>query len=396
MQDTAPYLDLDDPAFSIGSAEVMAAREAGWWARTPYGVAVLRYEEVRRLLTDRRLGQGSRRWPEHNGIEGPFADWWRRTLLNIDDESHARQRRALNPAFAGRVAEAMAPGFRALAEELVDGFAERGRCEFVSEFADPFVVRVVCRLLGAEEAAWRELGHWTAEIGLALSVTVRDRIDEVEHGLAQLTAYGDALIARRRAAPRIDDGLAVMLDAAADGRLTEEELSETVVHMFFGAVETTRNQLGLLLDLFLRHPAQWELLRERPELAPAAVEESMRLRPTTTWVTREALEDVEFEGLLIPQGTTVHLLSAVAGSDPLVFGEDAGFDIAAERPPHFAFGAGRHHCIGHRIARRDMAEALSVLSRRLRDLRPDGPGDWLPDSGNTGPVRLPIRFAAVG
>src|SRR5256885_12722989 len=34
----------------------------------------------------------------------------------------------------------------------------------------------------------------------------------------------------------------------------------------------------------------------------------------------------------------------------------------------------------------------SVLARRLREPRPAGQAAWLPDSGNTGPVRLPIAF----
>jgi len=46
----APYLDVANPAFSIRSPEVMAAREKSWFARTPYGIAVLRYDEVNQLL----------------------------------------------------------------------------------------------------------------------------------------------------------------------------------------------------------------------------------------------------------------------------------------------------------------------------------------------------------
>ena len=46
---TAPYLDVADPAFSITSDEVKQAREQSWYARTPYGLAILRYDEVSRL-----------------------------------------------------------------------------------------------------------------------------------------------------------------------------------------------------------------------------------------------------------------------------------------------------------------------------------------------------------
>ena len=128
---------------------------------------------------------------------------------------------------------------------------------------------------------------------------------------------------------------------------------------------------------FLDHPGQWRLLGERPELGAAAVEEVMRVRPTTTWVTREALAGFTFDGLDIEAGTTIHLFCASAGTDPTQAstGQAGGgdFDITATgRPPHFGFGGGIHYCLGHYVARADMAAALTVLAGRLGDGRCDG------------------------
>ena len=159
----------------------------------------------------------------------------------------------------------------------------------------------------------------------------------------------------------------------------------------FGGMDTTRNQLGLAIQTFLGHPDQWRLLAERPELGRQAVEEVMRVNPTITWVTREACEDFEFEGLAVAAGTTLHLLTEPAGTDPRRFGE-APFEISAKRPRHFGFGAGIHHCIGHHLARTDMAEALPLLARRLRNPRLAGEVRSLPPSGNTGPIALPLAF----
>ena len=65
-----------------------------------------------------------------------------------------------------------------------------------------------------------------------------------------------------------------------------------------------------------------------------------------------------------------------------------------EKAPHFGFGGGIHYCLGHYVARADMATALTVLAGMLADPRPAGEAAWLPDSGNTGPVRLPIAFTS--
>jgi cytochrome P450 len=107
-------------------------------------------------------------------------------------------------------------------------------------------------------------------------------------------------------------------------------------------------------------------------------------------VTREALEDFDFRGLEIKKGTTIHLFAESAGTDPSVF--KPGFDIAEQRKPHYGFGGGTHHCLGHFIARGDMTEALKLLAQRMRNPVYESDPVWLPDSGNTGPVSMHIRF----
>ncbi|MFE9093097.1 cytochrome P450 [Streptomyces sp. NPDC007264] len=389
--DAVPYLDITDPLFSIKSAAVHAARERSWYARTTYGLAVLRHEEVSRLVKHPKLRQGSVAWPAHNGVtEGPFADWFAGWILNKEGEEHHRLRRLMNPAFSPKLIAGLVPRFQALATELIDGF-EPGRCEFVSEFAEPYAARVIAHMLGLPESEWPVIARESATVGLAMGVTIRQELPRIEAALANLYAYADDLIADRRRAER-DDFVSALVRAHRDAdSLSDSELRDGLVLLVFGGFDTTRNQLGLAMQTFTRHPDQWRLLAERPELGPAAVEEVMRVNPTVTWVTREAREDFTFQGLDIAAGTTVHLFSESAGTDPRVFGEPS-FDITAERRPHFGFGGGAHHCLGHFVARGDMSEALPLLARRLRDPRIDEGAAWLPDSGNTGPVRLPLTF----
>jgi cytochrome P450 len=341
----------------------------------------------------------------------------------MEGEEHHRLRRLLNPAFSRRIVEPLRPRFGALAAELADGFAEPGRCEFMAEFAEPYAARVIAILLGIPEAEWPTIAAESAAVGLAMGVRIREHLPRIEAALAALYAYADALIADRQRSPR-DDFVTCLVQAqtgppgghetggheaggpgeargreAGEEGLTAAELRDSLVLLIFGGFDTTRNQLGLAMQAFLDHPAQWRLLAERPDLGPAAVEEVMRIRPTTTWVTREATADFTFDGLAIRAGTTIHLFCESAGTDPGDAGDAgsggavAGFDITAgERRPHFGFGGGIHYCLGHYVARTDMREALTVLARRLREPRPAGEAAWLPDSGNTGPVRLPIAF----
>jgi cytochrome P450 len=392
MTSPVTRFDLSDPTFDVTSQAVHEARDDSWYVETNWGWAVLRHAEVSALLRDRRFRQGNARWPAQNGIHsGLFSDWWQETLLSLEGDDHSRIRRLLMPAFRNKTIAAMRPRFQALADELIDGFADRGSVEFVSEFAEPYAARIICVLLGLPEDNWHQVAQWADDLGASFSIDVGNQVPKIEAALTGLYEYVGEVVADRRLHPQ-DDLVTTLAQASDDGdRLSEHELGVALVFLAFAGMETTRNQLGLALQTLLQHPDQWRLLGERQELGENAVEEVMRVNPTVTWVTREALEDVEFQRLHIPQGGIVQMLSHSAGTDPAAM-PDPAFDITQQRPPHHGFGAGVHHCLGHFVARTDMAVALPLLARRMPDAVPDGPGQWLPVSGNTGALSFPIRF----
>lgn len=386
----APYLDIQDPDFSIQSEEVQRARDQSWFARTPYGLAVLRYDQMKAMIMHPSLRQGSYRWPAHHGTTGLWSQWWLRMMLNKEGADHMRLRKLGMPAFSPRLVTSLIPDFQALANELISAFEQNGRCEFQSAFADPYATRVVCSLIGLTHEHAKRLAELAVEMGYAMGVNYARDEPRVDAATEEMFAFTHKVVADRRAHPK-DDFISALINASEDeDALSEQEVYDMIVLSIFGGIDTTRNQLGLAIQMFLDHPEQWELLAHNPELARPAVEEVMRTRPTTTWVTREATEDFEFEGLAIEKGTTLHLFSQSAASDPRHF--EAGFDITRKQKPHFGFGGGKHHCIGSPIARSDMTEALKLLSQRLKNIAPDGPSQFLPDSGNTGPLSLPIKF----
>lgn len=394
MSRAVPFLDLADTRFDVNAEPVHEARDQSWFAETPYGWAVLRYDEGTAILKDRRFQQGTARWPAQNGIhDGPWQQWWGETLLSLEGADHLRIRRLLGPAFRSRTIEAMRPKFQALANDLIDAFAPRGRVEFVSEFAEPYASRILCLLLGLPDQEWPQVAHWADDLGKSFGINVRHDLPRIEAALQGLTDYIEVVIADRAEHPR-DDLVTTLLRAHVDAdALNRRELSVALVFLAFAGMETTRNQLGLALQSLLAQPDQWALLAARPEFGSRAVEEVMRVNPTVTWVTREALEDVDLNGLHVPRGGIVQVLSHAVGTDPSVPGNAPDIDLLVEdRPLHSGFGGGMHHCLGHFVARTDMSVALPLLARRMPDAEPDGPGEWLPVSGNTGPVRFPIRF----
>jgi len=389
-----PLLRISDPDFFRDSPEVLAARSQGWGARTEHGIAVLRYDAVKALINDPRLVNGLRNWTRLNGVtSGPWAEFFPTLVVNLEGEDHHRIRRLINPALAPRVANAHAPRFEALANELIDQFIDAEHCEFVEDFAAPYALQVLCILLGIPLDDAPMIARWAADLSHAFTTSLPRQLPRIEAALGELTDYVEDLIERRRRQPGGENLVSrlIQIEQDDDDRLSAAELRMMLASVLMGGSETTRKQLGFAMHTFIEHQDQWRMLADRPDLGEAAVNEVMRINPTISWIAREAIVDFNYEGVDIPKGTVLHLFTQAAGTDPSV-GADPSFDITAERPSHFGFGAGVHHCAGHFVARRDMAVALTVLARRLRDPWVDGEPRWLPLSATTGPICLPVSF----
>ena len=110
---------------------------------------------------------------------------------------------------------------------------------------------------------------------------------------------------------------------------------------------------------------------------------------------RVAVEDVELAGFTIPAGTLVIANTAAANRDPAVYDEPDRLDITRDDPPAMlTFGGGIHYCLGAHLARIELAEALTIITRRMPNPRRVGAAPWKPMIGITGPVTLPIEFDA--
>jgi cytochrome P450 len=387
-----PFINLADPAVSTRGPEVLAARDETWCAQTPFGLAVLRHREVGQILRDRRFRQGSHAWPDTVGIKGPFADFWRNSVIGREGDEHRKLRALAVPALSKDYVLSLKPAFTEIAFSLCDTLRGKSSCEFQSEFCDPFTGQVIATLLGLPRERWPEVAHDASDLGLAMGIEAKRYEAQFNAACERLFALADGLVTRVRQGKDQESYVARMVaEYDRNGDCSHEELLNTIVISIFGGVDTTRALLGLGLSLFIEHPDQWALLREDADLIEPAVEEFIRSRPTTTWATREANEDVTIRDREIPSGTVVHLLVHASARDPEIC-DEPDFDITAKRRMHFGFGGGAHHCIGHFVARTDIACALDALRQTFRTVAYAGEPEWMPDSGNTGAIRLPIKY----
>jgi cytochrome P450 len=395
----APFLDIFDPELEADPEPVYAAlREETAVARTPLGAVVVRRDEIHGMLGDRRLISSIPHIVRlQGGRGGPIDALLSSSVIAVDGAEHTRLRRLVSRSFTPSAADRHRPLMRSLVQELVDGFAIGsdgvGRCEFVSDFADRYPVRVICSVLGVPDEDHDLFGTWAESITYMLSLELSAHLDEVVGAVEALGGYVADLVEQRRQDPQ-DDLVTSLVQASEDGdRLSNDELQSMVGGLLFAGVDTTRNQLGLAMHTFCEHPDQWALLRSRPELTAAAVNETMRLFGAVPGIPRVTLEDVEVDGWCIPAGTIVFLSLASANRDHRHFDDPLRFDIAAERESHLTFGGGPHYCLGANLAKAEMEEALTVLVDAMPDLHLDGEPAWRTAMGIGGPTHLPLAFA---
>jgi cytochrome P450 len=401
-----PVHELDLPAVDTAGMEreealavIREARSRHWLARTPMGYSISRREDCVSLLRDRRFHNALSLLREMNGLEADEADVERRkSILSLEGDDHARLRRLVAPAFTPQAADRLRPFMRGVVGDLVDAFHATGRCELVADVCEPYPIPIICELLGAPKEDWRKFSAWATDIFRLFNQNLVEDLPLVEAANLALESYLADLIAERRAAPA-DDLLSdlIAIEEAGD-RLSNDELVSLAVAVLMAGTDTTRNQLGCAVALFAEYPEQWAILAERPELAPRAVEETMRYLGAVRGTVRVTPEDVVFRDVLFPKGTLISVALAGANRDPDAYEAPDTFDITRDRnTQQMTFGSGIHHCMGAALARAELQEALGLLARRMPGLATDGTVEWKPPTfGIWGPARLPLRFTPDG
>ena len=393
--DDAPRLDDSEPRSVADRYRIFdELREKSWLVRGIVGGIVIDRAHVQLLLNDRRLRSPLATFIEMQGItEGLLHDRMCKTLLALDGEDHTRVRKVVRKAFVPGAITRHRPLMRDILERLVEPVRQEGRCDFTAAIAEHYPIQVMCEILGVPTEDHERFTTWIKAIAWTLSLELAAHVEEAEAGMRALDDYVTGLVADRQRSRR-DDLVTELVEAEEEGdRLTDDELRSLIIGLLFAGYDTTRNQLGLGMWLFARHPEQWALLRERPDLAHKAVEEVMRVAASADSAPRMVAEDFEVDGYLLTAGTLLFLSTGAANQDPAAYDDPHQFDITAKREPHLTFGGGPHFCLGAHLARAEMQEAFPLLAEAMPGLELDGEPTWR-YGGIFGPDQLPIRFGA--
>jgi len=328
-----------------------AAENRGYWVLT-------RLEDIRYVFQHPELFSA---YPLMD--PGTGGGWPRKLIpMELEPPEHGVYRGPISAWFSPRAAVAQEVEIQSLARTLVDRVAERGRSEFLDDFAKPFPTTIFVGMLGLPAEETDQFVRWNTDL-------LHSQNGRTRHAAGgQIHQYLSRVIEERRNAPA-EDLISVLLGSEVNGRpMNSDEVLDTCFLLFMAGLDTVTASLGFMFQFLAEHDEHRRQLVENPGIAPAAVEELLRVHAVVN-PTRTAVQDTELCGVEVRKGQRILLSTALATRDPEAYGD--ALEVRFDRKPnnHIAFGAGPHRCLGSHLARKELAIALVEWHRRIPNYR---------------------------
>jgi cytochrome P450 len=361
--------------------------EAGFWS-------VTRAEDVHKVSRDWRTYSS-----ELGGItaatEGFPPELVRAMFIGMDPPKHDRLKMLFQAGFTPKRIAAHEPAIRAIVVDILRRLERRGRCDLVSDFAQPAVSRVIGRFMGIppeDDAVWASIMNST----LGSGDPDLNPDGDVAKDIPEIFERCRGMIAQRRQRPT-DDLTSVLVHADLDGqRLEEHEIVMGFFLLVAAGNDSTKATYCSGMQALIEHPGQRQLLIDDSSLIPSAVEESLRMFPAFAHFRRTATRDAVLGGQQIREGEKVVMWYVSSNRDRSVHAEPDRFDVS-RTSDHQAFGAGgRHFCLGAALARLELRVMFEETLARFPAMELDGIPAMVESPFINQLKTLPVRFSPAG
>lgn len=301
-----------------------------------------------------------------------------KNVVTSDPPYHTRIRSLMDKAFTAHRVAAMEESLTAIANDIIDGFIDDGKVDFVEQFAIPFPIFVIADQLGIPRADLKAFKRWSDATVMPLGGQLsREQTMWCAEQTVEMWRYLQVKIAERldnKTEDMISDLVHARIDDPANPTLSEMELIQIIRSLIVAGNETTTTAIGNGLLLLMRKPEIAQQLFGAGASDDRAItrlaDEILRLESPVQGVPRTASVDTDINGVAIPKGSLVLLMLASANRDNGKFECPEGFDVSRKNVgQHLAFGNGIHRCIGSMLARMEIKISMRQIFTRLNDVR---------------------------
>ncbi|KAL5212235.1 hypothetical protein ABZP36_023082 [Zizania latifolia] len=312
-----------------------------------------------------------------------------------EGDYHAHLRRLVSRAFSPEAIRASVPAIEAIALRSLRSWDG----QFINTFQEMKTYTLNVALLsifGEEEMRYIEelkQCYLTLEKGynsmpVNLPGTLFHKAMKARKRLGAIVAH---IISARRERQRGSDLLGSFMDDRE--ALTDAQIADNVIGVIFAARDTTASVLTWMVKFLGDHPAvlksvteeQLEIAKEkeatgeplswadtrRMRVTSRVIQETLRVASILSFTFREAVEDVEYQGYLIPKGWKVLPLFRNIHHNPDHFPcpekfDPSRFEVAPKPNTFMPFGKGTHSCPGNELAKLEMLTLFHHLATKYR------------------------------
>lgn len=300
----------------------------------------------------------------------------------IDPPEHRPYRQLLNAHLNPGAIRGLTESIRQTAVGLIDSFAHKGHCNFTTDYAEQFPIRVFMALVGIDAAEAPKIRHWA-------ECMTRPGMDMTfDQAKAVFFDYVGPLVDARRGG-KGEDMISAMINAdLGEGRrLTRDEALSIVTQVLIAGLDTVVNVLGFIMRELAENPLLRADLKQRDSDIAPVVHELFR-RFGLVSIAREVRHDIaDFHGVPLKAGDMIAIPTQVHGLDPRVNPDPLAIDPARKRARHSTFGSGPHMCPGQELARKEVAITLEEWLKRIPDFALGPDSDLSPVPGIVGALR---------
>ena len=293
------------------------------------------------------------------------------SVVFVDPPDHTRIRKIFQQAFTPKSILGLERNINKLVDSYLVMMHAKKKFDFVSDFSFRLPVDVVCSVLGVPSEDRHLIRDWAHKILGALEPKLTHKqFDEGSSAVINFKQYLKDQIKFRKTHKDInkaDEVLSLLIEAEGL-ELSETELLHQCIFMLNAGHETSTNMLSHGLNELINHKDQYKLLQKEPERIDTAIDEILRFQPPIQINNRRCLEKTKLGDVVVPEGTSVHMIIAGANRDPLQFFKPETFDISRSPNRHLSFGLGIHICAGINLARVEAKVAFQSLMSSFREI----------------------------
>ena len=376
---------------------VFYSPKLGYWVVTRYADIKAIFRDNITFSPSNALEKITPTGDEANAVLASYGYAMNRTLVNEDEPAHMPRRRALMDPFTPEELKHHEPLVRRLAREYVDRFIDDGRADLVDQMLWEVPLTVALHFLGVPEEDMDTLRKYS--IAHTVNTWGRPKPEEqvaVAHAVGNFWQFAGKVLEKMRQNP---DGAGWMQYGIRKQQQQPDVVTDSYLHsmMMAGIVaahETTANATANAMKLLLQHPDVWREVCDDPSLIPNAVEECLRHNGSVAAWRRLATRDVTIDGVNIPAGAKLLIVTSSANHDDRHFEGGDLFDIRRDNASdHLTFGYGSHQCMGKNLARMEMQIFLEEFTRRLPHMRlAEQHFSYVPNTSFRGPEHVWVEW----